>query len=171
MKPFSAKPFWTAAMSMALVCISTLFFKIPIPLGYAHLGNGFILAGCALTGGPYGILVGGVGSAMADLLGGYSQWILPTLLIKGLMGFTAGSLMLPKGKTFYLFSFRTFLGCGAGVIIMVAGYFLGGILLSGSLAAGIAQVPGLIGEGIIGILLFYVMGGAFEKIHLRKYIY
>ena len=76
-----------SALLAAMVCIATLFFKVPIPLGYAHLGNGFILLGCSMMGGYYGIFIGGFGSALADLLGGFGQWILPTLVIKGLMGF------------------------------------------------------------------------------------
>ena len=35
---FSTNQICSIALFMALVCISTLFFKIPIPLGYAHLG-------------------------------------------------------------------------------------------------------------------------------------
>ena len=31
------------ALAIALVCLSTMFLQFPIPLGYAHLGNCFIL--------------------------------------------------------------------------------------------------------------------------------
>lgn len=157
-------------MAMALVCISTLFFKIPIPLGYAHLGNGFILFGCCLLGGPYGILIGGIGSAMADLLGGFSEWIIPTLIIKGLMGYAVGRIANPSCQQFHLYSLRTFLASIVGTAIMVAGYFTGGTLLSGSIAAGIAQIPGLVSEGIVGIILLYIMGTAFERVHIRSLI-
>ena len=126
-----------SALLAAMVCIATLFFKIPIPLGYAHLGNGFILLGCSMMGGYYGIFIGGFGSALADLLGGFGQWILPTLVIKGLMGFAVGR---------------------------IAGYTLFGALLSGSLAAGLAQIPGLVGEGIVGIIVFYISGAALRRI-------
>ena len=48
-KTANIKMICLTGMFMALICIATLFFKVPIPLGYAHLGNGFIfLAGAFL---------------------------------------------------------------------------------------------------------------------------
>ena len=35
------------ALLTALVCIMTIVIQIPIPLGYAHLGDAFILLGAA----------------------------------------------------------------------------------------------------------------------------
>lgn len=166
----SAKKICLSAMSVALVCIATMFFKIPIPLGYAHLGNAFILLGCALLGNPYAIIIGGVGSAMADLLGGYGEWILPTLLIKSLMGFVVGWIACPQGTMAKIHSVRMALACTFGIAIMILGYFLAGSLLYGSLAIGAAQIPGLLAEGIIGILLFYVLGTAFEKTKVPRRI-
>ena len=166
----SAKKICLAAMSVALVCIATMFFKIPIPLGYAHLGNAFILLGCALLGNPYAIMIGGVGSAMADLLGGYGEWILPTLLIKSLMGFVIGFIACPQGTMAKIHSVRMAVACIFGIAIMVMGYFLAGSVLYGSLALGIAQIPGLLGEGIIGIVLFYVLGTAFERTRVPQLI-
>lgn len=166
----SIKRLCLAAAAASIVCIATLFFKIPIPLGYAHLGNGFILLGCSLLGGYYGIFIGGVGSALADLLGGFGQWIFLTLLIKGLMGFAIGKIANPTGKNFRLYSFRSFFAALCGTGIMVAGYTLGGAVLSGSIAAGLTQIPGLAGEGIAGIILFYVLGTALERIHIQDFI-
>lgn len=166
----STKHLCLAAMAAALVCIATLFFKVPIPLGYAHLGNGFILFGCCLLGGPYGIFIGGVGSALADLFGGFSEWIIPTLIIKGIMGFAIGKIANPTGELFQLYSARTFLASVVGIAIMVAGYVIGGTILSGSIAAGLAQIPGLVSEGIVGIILFYIMGTAFDRVHIKNYI-
>ena len=153
-----------SALLAAMVCIATLFFKVPIPLGYAHLGNGFILLGCSMMGGYYGIFIAGFGSALADLLGGFGQWILPTLVIKGLMGFAVGRIADPDGTGFRLASVRSFLAAVVGTPIMVAGYTLFGALLSGSLAAGLAQIPGLVGEGIVGIIVFYISGAALRRI-------
>ena len=84
------------ALFMALVCVSTLFFKIPIPLGYAHLGNGFIFLASVFLGNPGGLLCAGVGSALADFFGGYQIWILPTLTIKSIMGFAVSAIARPK---------------------------------------------------------------------------
>lgn len=111
-----------AAVFMALVCIMTLFFKVPIPLGYAHLGNGIILLSGFLLGNPYAVWIGGIGSAMADLLGGYTEWIFPTLVIKGAMGYAIGFLSHP-GK----------------------------------------NPEKKIMEGVVGVLMFYILGSILEK--------
>ena len=85
MKRFSAKKITIASLSIALVCISTAIIHIPIPLGYMHLGNICILLCSYLFPWDIGLLAGGVGSALSDLLTGYPQWVLPTLIIKGIM--------------------------------------------------------------------------------------
>ena len=109
------------ALAIALVCLSTMFLQFPIPLGYAHLGNCFILISGVFFGPVTGLLAGGIGSALSDLLTGYAQWIIPTLIIKGIY-------------------------------------------------TGATQIPGLVMEGIVGIVLFYVIGSALQAAHLPKYI-
>ena len=73
------------AVFMALTCVATMVVQIPIPLGYAHLGDSVILI-CAFFFGPVvGALAGGIGSAMADILTGFAVWAVPTLIIKTIM--------------------------------------------------------------------------------------
>ena len=79
------------AVFMALTCVATMVVQIPIPLGYAHLGDSVILI-CAFFFGPVvGALAGGIGSAMADILTGFAVWAVPTLIIKTIMPIIAGS--------------------------------------------------------------------------------
>lgn len=160
-----AKIITLTGLFMALICVATLFFKVPIPLGYAHLGNGFIFLAAVFLKNPYAMTAVGVGSALADLLGGYAEWILPTLLIKCLMGALI-SLISANGK---VKSARTFLAVFAGAVEMVVGYTIAGALLYGSVPAGFAQMPGLIAEGMVGIVLFYVVGVVCEKAGVKKY--
>ena len=77
--------FCMTAVCMALTCIATMLIQIPIPLGYAHLGDSVILITAYLFGPVVGALAGGIGSAMADILTGYPVWAVPTLLIKTIM--------------------------------------------------------------------------------------
>lgn len=166
----STKLICMIALFMALVCVATLFFKVPIPLGYAHLGNGIILLGAFIIGNPGAIIIAGIGSAMADLLGGYTEWILPTLMIKSLMGgITAWIIWNGNGKS-RITSIRTAVGILTGTVIMVIGYVLAGSILYGSFAMGLAQIPGLIAEDVVGIILFYVLGIALEKTGLIRNI-
>jgi uncharacterized membrane protein len=62
------------------------------------------------------MIAAAVGSALADLSLGYAYYMLPTAIVKGLMGFVCGRLM--EKETFRRFLFAAIIG-GA---IMVCGY-------------------------------------------------
>jgi uncharacterized membrane protein len=65
-----------AGMMIALVFVATYVIKIPIPFtqGYIHAGDAMIFLSAILFGPLIGGLAGGIGSAMADLFGGYAIW-------------------------------------------------------------------------------------------------
>ena len=73
-----------SGMMAALVFVATYFFKLPVSItqGYIHLGDGFILLGASLLGWA-SVPAAAIGSALADLLGGYTLYILPTFVIRG----------------------------------------------------------------------------------------
>ena len=168
MKENTAKFVTINALSIALVCVSTMAIQIPIPLGYMHLGNTCILLTAALFGPTTGLLAGGIGSALADLLTGYTQWVLPTLLIKSIMGFAIGYLAWGKEKKLHMASVRTLLASIAGVAVMIAGYTIAGAVMNGSIYTGLLQVPGLTLEGIIGMAIFYVIGFVLERANVFR---
>ena len=168
MKENTAKFVTINALSIALVCVSTMAIQIPIPLGYMHLGNTCILLTAALFGPTTGLLVGGIGSALADLLTGYTQWVLPTLLIKSIMGFAIGYLAWGKEKKLHMASVRTLLASIAGVAVMIAGYTIAGAVMNGSIYTGLLQVPGLTLEGIIGMTIFYVISFVLERANVFR---
>lgn len=164
----AAKSVAVNALCAALVCISTMVIQIPIPLGYMHLGNACILLVGALFGPVTGLLAGGIGSAMADLLTGYTQWVIPTLLIKSVMGFVIGYLAWGSEKKMRMTSPRTFLATAAGVVVMVFGYTIAGAVMNGSIYTGLLQVPGLTVEGVLGAVCFYAIGIVLEKAHVLR---
>lgn len=168
MKKMSAKQITLAALAIAVVCVSTMVIQIPIPLGYMHLGNCCILLFGVFFSRTIGTLAGGVGSCLSDLLSGYPQWILPTLIIKSIMGYAVAALSKDKDGSVRMASWRTLLAAVVGIIIMIAGYTVAGAILYGSVASGLAQVPGLTMEGVLGIVLFYVAGFAFEAAKLPR---
>ena len=168
MKESTAKFVTINALSISLVCVSTMAIQIPIPLGYMHLGNTCILLTAALFGPTTGLLAGGIGSALADLLTGYTQWVLPTLLIKSIMGFAIGYLAWGKEKKLHMASVRTLLASIAGVAVMIAGYTIAGAVMNGSIYTGLLQVPGLTLEGIIGMAIFYVIGFVLERANVFR---
>ena len=103
---------------------------------------------------------------MADLLTGYTQWVLPTLLIKSVMGLVIGYLAWGTEKKLHMASPRTLLAGVAGITVMVFGYTIAGAILNGSFYTGLLQVPGLTLEGVIGLGAFYALGFVLEKAHV-----
>ena len=127
-----------SAVMAALVCITTLLIPIPIPAteGYFNIGDAMIMV-AALTGGPVvGAFAGGIGSSLADILGGWYVWVIPTLIVKGAEGFLAGWI-LSRGKQNIL---NIVLAWIIGGLAMVFGYFLTGIYLYGFPAA-LVELP------------------------------
>ena len=102
----------------AVVALATMFIKFPTVIGYVNAGDGFILIS-ALILGPFAGLVGGLGSALADLILGYTLYVPATLIIKGLIGLAAGFFL--RDKTLSLRNVLVFL---FGELWMVAGYFI-----------------------------------------------
>ena len=146
-----------AAVMTAVVFLMTFVPKIPIPLGYAHLGDAAIFLVVFFVGRHEGLLAGCLGSALADLLGGFPVWIGPTLLIKFLMAETFWQIALrnrEEGRA-KLFSPRVFVGLVLACLVMAAGYTLFGAMLYDSLALGLSSAPGLLMEGAVNIAAFY----------------
>jgi uncharacterized membrane protein len=130
----------------AMVFIFTFFIKIPAPPnGYIHPGDGIIfLAGEIL--GPIGAVCAGLGSALADLAGGYAAYAAPTFVIKAAMGLLAGLTLPGAGWA------RRAAALTLAEIIMVGGYALADTLLFGGAAAAASVMMNLV-QGAAGILL------------------
>ena len=134
----------------ALVIIATAVLRFPVPTFnlYFNLGEAVIYLTALLFGGPAGAIVGGVGSALADILGGYPVWAPITLVIKGLEGYAVGSLAKRSSPS---------LSIALGALIMLVGYAsVAGMLY------GIGAVPvELMGDfvqvfvgGVIAVFLY-----------------
>ena len=100
----------------ALLVIATVMLRFPVPTFnlYFNLGEAIIYLTALLYGPIPGALIGGVGSALADIIGGYPVWAPITFIIKGLEGYIVGSL---ANKNRYI-------AVMSGAIIMMAGYAL-----------------------------------------------
>lgn len=102
----------------AFVFVATQI-RIPTAIGYINLGDGVILIASFIIG-PLAFFPAAIGSSLSDLIAGYAQYIIPTFLIKGLMGFIAGVLLRKSEATLI----KKILTGIIAEIIMVAGYFI-----------------------------------------------
>lgn len=146
------------ALGMALVFVATMFIKIPNPLdGYFNMGDGFLMLFAGLLS-PFGaFLVGGLGSAMADLAGGYAYYFIWTLLIKGIEAYLISYLFHRFGAKYRLAYY------GAGSIVMVVGYFFAKWFLKGSAIIALSGVPENIVQSLVGIVIAFVAYPIIQK--------
>jgi len=138
-------------MLAALIFVATSFFKLPVSItqGYIHLGDGFILLGAALLGNPTAIIAAALGSALADLLGGYTMYILPTFLIKGAVAVVAVAAFAKERPLWVRIA-----GMIVAEAVMVLGYFLIEWLVLGyGLAAAAGAVFPNIVQGLSGVII------------------
>jgi len=147
----------------ALVAVSTMVIKIPTIStdGYIHLGDSMIFLSAIMFGKKKGAIAGGLGSAMADLLLGYTHWILPTLIIKGLMGYGIG--LIANQENDNVINFRNSIALVFGASWMVFGYFIAGGIMKGSFVISATSIPANLVQGFVGALLFIPIGIALKK--------
>lgn len=152
MKKLSTQKLTLIAMFIALTTIATILIQIPIPAtkGYLNIGDTLLICAGLLLGKTVGGIVGGIGSAMADLLSGYAFYAPITLVVKGLEGYLAGA-----------FNEKTKLSTIASAIIaglvMAVGYLLAeGIILYNFPTALASFLPNIL-QGIAGAILATIL--------------
>lgn len=168
MTSYASKSSWTtrqlclAAAMTAVVFLATFVPRIPIPLGYAHLGDAAIFLMVLFIGRREMLFAACFGSALSDLLGGFPLWIMPTLVIKFFMADIAWRFIRPDREEAASLP-RMMVGFLAGSLWMSVAYTLFGALLYDSLAAGLASAPGLIAEGLLNTAVAVVAAGLLQK--------
>ena len=87
------------AIMIAVTTVFTMLIRIPVPAtnGYVNLSDVAIYFAAFAFGPWVGLIAGGVGAATADMMGGYAQFALLTLLAHGLEGLVAGWLGRDRG--------------------------------------------------------------------------
>ena len=138
-----------SALMVALVTVFTILIRIPIPgtQGYIHIGDVMIYSSSILVGNPAAFVIGGLGSAIADLLY-YPHYALPTFIIKGIMGLITARILYRANGT--LSMGRVVVAMVAGGVWMCVGYFIYETIVYG-LAYGLAG---------IGFNILQSLGGA-----------
>ena len=125
---FTTQKLVFTALMTALVFVATYLPHIPIPLGYAHLGDAVI----------------------------FLLWIVPTLVIKFVMAEIVyrigrrGDAIVPRASIIAALLLSS--------LWMAAAYTLAGAVLYASMSAALASTPGLIMEGLVnGIIAFFLL--------------
>lgn len=159
------------ALFAALTCVATMVIRIPsgVSGGYVNLGDGMVLISAYILGPVFGALAAGIGSCLADVFAGYASFAIPTLVIKFLMALAAGFVFkrMNKSKKWYVLVLCSVLG----EVIMVVGYFLVEIWLSGSLTAAATGIYGNLTQAVFGVVVSAVLyKGLTVNSTLKRYI-
>ncbi len=148
----------TAALFAALTCAATFAIRIPTPgtSGYIHPGDALVILSGILLGPGYGFLAGGIGSALADLLGGYAIYMPLTFILKGLIALFSGLFYQKTGRSTRGCYAAVILGGITDILLVVGGYLLYESVLYGAAAAA-ASAPANLVQGLCGLILSLVL--------------
>lgn len=159
MEDNSIKSLVRYAILIALTVVMTMVIQIPTvgTQGYLNLGDMVVFLAAMVLGRKGGFIVGGFGSAMADLLLGFTHYVPITLIVKGLEGFIAGSILETKvGKK------RPIIATSIAGMFMAAGYFIPETFMYG-IGGALASVPGNIMQGLLGAIASVVLYSGLKR--------
>ena len=148
-------------ITSAIVCLATIFLRIPIISvnGYVNLGDAFIFLFAALFGPLTAMISGGIGSAIADLIG-YPLFAPFTLIIKALEGLIAGFLikiLFPTKQNHVWSTLKSVIAFSIAALEMIALYFFASSILARTFTAGIAEILANLVQGGASIAIAVVL--------------
>lgn len=164
MKEMNTKAMTRLGVLIALTTVMTMVIHIPTigTNGYLNLGDMVVFLSAMILGRKGGFIVGGFGSALADLLLGYTHYVPITFIVKGLEGYIAGVILDAKlGKR------KPIIATTIGGLWMALGYYLAEIFMYGPKAA-LASVPGNIMQGLFGAVSAVLLFAALRRARLVK---
>ncbi len=136
----------------------TIVVRIPIPGtgGYLNFGDIAVIFCGLFLGKKYGAIAGGVGSALADIIGGFFIFAPITLVAKGLEAFLAG---LISERKMYLFKWQRFVLYGISFFTILGISLRGRYIINAIPIIEIPYIFGLLVDVALGIALhlFIVM--------------
>ena len=159
------------ALFIALTYVATWLINIRLPLigsgGLIHLGNVPLFIAAILFGKRTGMIAGGIGMGLFDLLSGWTLWAPFTLVTVGIMGLVVG-MVTEKKKSFPRYILAMVLAC----IIKIVGYYIAEGIIYGNWVAPAASIPGnLVQIGVAAVITLIVIEPlrlAAEKTILRS---
>ena len=123
---------------------------------YINFGDISIYTVSYLMGGPLAAAAAGIGSAIADLTS-FPVYAPASLIVKGLMGLTAGYLMMHRKFGFYA------LACVIGGAIMTVGYGLYDLCIFGA-GTAVVNAPGNLIQWASSVVIALVIYPVAERV-------
>ena len=159
----NAKKLSYTGMFAALIFVVTVFLKVPVASGYVHIGDSLIYLATLIIG-PWAMLAGALGEALADIAGSYLMYAPATVIIKVL---TVVPFLFIK-KEDKLLSVKSALMTLPAGLITVGGYFLADLIIDKSYA--VVDLPGNVIQALASAVIFIVLAFAFDKSKIKNKI-
>lgn len=146
-----------ASVFIASIVLLTMWPTFPIPVvgGYFNMGDVLVMSMGYSLGLPLALLAG-VGAALADILLGWGQYAIFTLIIKGLEAAIIAYFVKKNSVPFYAYIL-------AGTW-MSAGYGLTDAFLSANIAMFIPSFTANIAQGLICAILAFSILPLFKRL-------
>lgn len=173
-----------AALFAAMTFALTFTIKIPTPGGgYVHMGDAMIYLSACILPTPFAMLAAGIGGAMSDFAGGYTMYVIPTLLIKA---FNAAPFSAKSEK---ILTKRNSICVLLSGVITVVGYFGAKAILVAVSSAGentsflqtlfqgntwiaaAGSIPENVVQAVASAVLFFVIAVALDRVHIKDKIH
>ena len=165
----------------AITYIATFMFHIPSFMGVVHLGDSMVLLGAILLGKKRGAISAAIGMSLFDILTGYTQWAIFTLIIKGLMAYIAGIIAYRRKYNGESLKNNLFAFIVAGIFMIIAYFISGAIIakfvmftsatLNEAFLIALKDIPGNISQAIVGTVialpLSITLKKAFKKANIN----
>lgn len=158
------------AVFTAVILLSTMLitFSTGLGEGYIHFGDCFIYITACVLPFPYCLIAAALGGALADIIGGYAVWAIPTAIIKMLIALPFALACRNKNASKILCKKTALMPVISGVIT-IGGYFLAECILY-SVASATLSLLGNTIQAVASGVLFYIVATALDKINFKRRI-
>ena len=145
------------AICLVLVYVVTSVVNIRLPFapngGLVHLGNVPLFVAAILFGKRTGMIAGGIGMGLFDLLSGWTLWAPFTLVIVGCMGFVVGAITEKRKNMGFIV-----LALIAACAIKIVGYYFAEVVIYGNWVVPFTSIPGnLIQIGVAAVITLIII--------------
>ncbi|MDD6021232.1 MAG: TIGR04002 family protein [Acutalibacteraceae bacterium] len=163
-----------SALFAAICTVFVYFVHIPNPIGgYVHFADMFVFLAASILPLPYAALSGAVGFALADLVSGYPQYMLPSAIIRVLI------VLAFTNKKEKILCKRNYIALPIAVAITVGGYAVTKYILyrlmqhavvEVAFGAALSSIPGNLVQSIVSSVLYVLLSLALDKFNFKEQI-
>ncbi len=152
------------ALWAALTALVTASLPIPSPVGgFYNIGDSMVMLSALFLGMPGGAIAATIGSALADLVLGYVYFAPYTFIIKGAEALAVGLIAGRAFREGRKFLPRFLLAGIGGIIVMVGGYYIAYVIMTGSMATAAVEVPGNTIQGLLSLAVAAVLAQILQR--------